>query len=135
MSYVKISKFIVYFTFVIFCLLVLYYSWLPNPSFKTEIYLPNSLIQWTEEHGTIRTGVPFVLLGINAIILNIKKLSPIKNFLILFLLLWLAEIGQFFLKYRHFDFMDIFAGTVAIIMGLGIGLGLRRAFKPKEKEI
>lgn len=133
-----INKLVKYFLLIIHLLLIsciFYYSWLPNPSFKTEIYLPNSLIHWTEEHGIIRTGVPFVLLSINAVILNIKKISPIKIFLMLFLLLLLAEVGQLFLKYRHFDLMDIFAGTVAIIMGLGIGLGLQKVFKPKVGEI
>ena len=59
----------------------------------------------------------------------------IQIFLILFVLLLLAESGQLLLKYRHFDLKDIFAGTAGIIIGLGIGLELRRIFNPKVKEI
>jgi hypothetical protein len=119
-------KFALYSTCVIIVFSVLYYSWLPNPSFKTETYLPNSIIQWTEEHGILRTGVPFVVLSINFILLNLKRITPIKILLILFTLLLVAEIGQLFLKYRHFDFMDIWAGIIAILCGLGIGLAIKK---------
>jgi hypothetical protein len=119
-------KFLLLIILLLVTLSVLYYSWLPNPSFKTETYLPNSLIQWTEEHGILRTGVPFVVLSINFILLNMKRITPIKIFLILFTLLLVAEIGQIFLKYRHFDFMDIWAGIIAILCGLGIGLAIKK---------
>lgn len=135
MGKVEIIRIILIITFLTTFISVFYYSWLPNPSFKTERYLPNLLIQWTEEHGIIRTGVPFVLLSINAIFLNLKTLTLFKIFLILFVLLLLAESGQLLLKYRHFDLKDIFAGTAGIIIGLGIGLELRRIFNPKVKEI
>ncbi len=113
--------------FCLFCILfatilsVFYFSWLPNPSFKTEKYLPNWLIKWTDENGILRTGVPFVLLGANAVLLKIKTLSYFKIFWSLFALLFTAEFGQLFLPNRRFDVMDILVGAGSL--GLGIFAG------------
>ena len=108
-------------SFTVLFFSVFYFSWLPNPSFKTEHYLPNWLIRWTDEYGRIRTGVPFVLLGANAVLLRLKVFNSIKIFLGLFMLLCVAEFGQLFLPHRHFDYVDILVGSVSI--GLGIFLG------------
>lgn len=122
-------RIIVLLIFVILFASVLYYSWLPEPSFDNEIYMPLWLVKFTNEYGILRTGIPFILLGVNIVILRVKNLNYFKNFIILLTLLLIAELGQLFLPHRHFDIADILIGTIAIVIGLFIGELLMYIFK------
>jgi hypothetical protein len=111
---------------------IFYFSWLPEPSFKTENYLPNWLIRWTDEYGIVRTGVPFFLLGTNAVLLKIDILNRVTIFLGSCFLLITAEVGQLFIPHRHCDIWDILFGSAAIVVGIFIGEIILKISKRKK---
>ena len=117
----KSMRWLLWFIFLLLCFTIFYYSWLPQPSFKSESYMPNWLVKWTDEYGTLRTGVPFLFLGANAVLLKIKRLSNFIIFTGLFVLLFIAELGQLFLPNRHFDVWDIIVGSISIWIGIFVG--------------
>ena len=117
----KSIRCVLWLIFLFLCFSIFYYSWLPQPSFKSESYMPNWLVKWTDEYGTLRTGVPFLFLGANAVLLKIKRLSNFIIFTGLFMLLFLAELGQLFLPNRHFDVWDIIVGSISIWIGIFVG--------------
>lgn len=118
----NVVKLFLFFVFGSLIFSVFYYSWLPQPSFKSEKYLPNWLVSWTNEYGVIRTGVPFIFLGFIASLSRSRAFSVLKIFLTLTGVLLLAEFGQLFLPNRSFDILDIIAGMVAIILGQLVGM-------------
>ncbi|CAM3762542.1 VanZ family protein [Flavobacterium chungbukense] len=105
---------------------IFYYSWLPSSNLKTETYLPQLIIEWTNEYLNLRTAVPFLLLGF---LCEMRQQSASyykeRNFLsagkgtiiISAVIVCLAEAGQFFISDRHPDFMDIFFGIAGGICG------------------
>lgn len=118
----RIIKLFLIIVFAALILSIFYYSWLPHPSFKSEKYLPNWLITWTNEYGIIRTGVPFIFLGFIANLLLSTEFTVIKVFLILLGVLLLAELGQLFLPNRSFDVLDIIVGIAATTLGQLAGM-------------
>lgn len=106
---------------------IFYYSWLPNPRFETETYLPLWLRNWSNTYFNLRTAIPFIPLGylleawasIPTKIFVAKKSFPlrIKTTLIATVIIWLAEGGQFFIANRNPDSLDIVFG----IMGSSCG--------------
>ena len=114
-------------------LLVFYLSWLPSPDFQESWYFPSQLVIWTNSHGRLRTGVPFVFLGLLADFLprpnEIKSLSFYLSYLLLLsLVVTIAEIGQLFLSHRHFDMIDIVWGVLGGVAGILISLFLKKLF-------
>ena len=126
MKLTQLIKLILFFSLIALLFSIFYFSWLPNPSFKSEHYLPNWLIRWTDAHGTLRTGVPFLLLRVNMVLLQLKTLTNTKIFLSLFTCLFIAEFGQLFLPYRSFDVLDILVGAMAIVLGIFLGEIIKR---------
>jgi glycopeptide antibiotics resistance protein len=100
---------------------------LANPDFRTESYLPSSLLEWSDYYYNLRTAVPFVgigfLLEVNSPKHNLRgKPSSrawffIQNRTVSVTIVCLAEAGQFFIKYRNPDFMNVFFG----LAGSGLG--------------
>lgn len=43
--------------------IVFYFSWLSDPSFMNETYLPQWLLNWSNYYYNLRTAIPFVALG------------------------------------------------------------------------
>lgn len=109
----------IYWVLLCFCsILVLYYSWLVEPSFKNEAYLPSWLIEWTDLHGQLRTAIPFIFIGLICFLLHKNKMKAFCYLVTFsFLLVSTAEIGQLFLPHRFPDFMDIFFGLLGSIIG------------------
>jgi len=101
----------------IFC--VFYFSWLPNPSFVNQHYLPRWLVYWADVYVQLRTAVPFVAIGfLLQFLYKPQGFFTFKGFLLSFLLVFIAELGQFLLPYRHPDVMDIFFGVLGAILGM-----------------
>jgi glycopeptide antibiotics resistance protein len=106
---------------------VFYFSWLPDPSFKNETYLPNWLLNWSNYHYNLRTAIPFVALGflLEASTQNksstkknhIKKLNFLKNLGIAATIVCLAEGGQFLIQKRSQDLIDVFYGILGSLIG------------------
>ena len=57
------SKKRVLFVFLFVIAVVFYFSWLPDPSFKNETYLPRWLLKWSDHYYNLRTAIPFLAVG------------------------------------------------------------------------
>jgi glycopeptide antibiotics resistance protein len=109
---------------------VFYYSWLPDPSFKNETYLPKWLLNWSNHYYNLHTAIPFVAVGflletyteqLSAIeIDHNKNLNFIQNLGIATIIVCIAEGGQFLIKKRNPDLVDVLYGILGSIIG---GLG------------
>jgi glycopeptide antibiotics resistance protein len=118
-------KKIVLFIFVIAA--VFYFSWLPDPSFKDETYLPKWLLKWSDHYYNLRTAIPFLVVGFllesytqnkdsNEIDYS-KNLNFIQNIGISTIIVCIAEGGQFLIQKRNPDLMDVFYGILGGLIG------------------
>ena len=114
---------------------VLYYSWLKEPSFSNESYMPEWLIVWTDLHGRLRTAVPFFLLGLGGFLFHANRLKAFVLFISYsFLLVMLAEIGQLLLPNRFPDWADVALGTLGGLLGFWMHwlfVELKKAYEQK----
>ena len=109
---------------------VFYFSWLSDPSLESETYLPQWLLNWSNENYNLRTAIPFVALGFLLEAYTNRKspydtnpnknLSFMQNLGISAVIAFIAEGGQFLIKSRNPDIMDVY---FAIVGGLVGGLG------------
>lgn len=108
-------------------ILVCYLSWVSSPQMGSIGFLPGSLARWTDarENATIRTGVPFLILGwLTGTELSLKGgklLWWVISWLLFVVVVSVAEFGQLFLPYRSFDWKDILWGAVGAAAGLVAG--------------
>ena len=113
-----------YIILVIGMLLVLYLSWVSSPSIGKIAFMPYWVSSWVDSYrfGAIRTGVPLVALGALAgLYINFEKKSILwcySGWVLLTLLIVLAEVGQCFRPMRSFDIQDIFYGSSGAALGL-----------------
>lgn len=124
------SKKIVLFLLLFIIGAVLYFSWLPDPSLRSETYLPNWLLNWSNHYYNLRTAIPFVAVGFlleaytQHIVSNGMNQNKDSNFMqnlgIATIIVCLAEGGQFLIQKRSPDLMDVFFGILGSFMG---GLG------------
>lgn len=127
------------FAFFLCVVAIFYYSWLADPRFEKEAYLPWWLRNWSNTYFNLRTAVPFVPLGFLleawATIPNrffiVKSRTPfrIRSTFIAVVVICLAEGGQFFVLDRHPDSTDI----VFAILGSTCGSILHYCFKSFTK--
>lgn len=107
--------------------LVFYFSWLPDPTFSHETYLPRWLLNWSNHYYNLRTAVPFLAVGFlleaysqykssNEISHN-KNLNFIQNIGIAIIIACIAEGGQLFIQRRSPDLKDIFYGIIGSLTG------------------
>ncbi|TGE04304.1 VanZ family protein [Hymenobacter fodinae] len=107
-------------------LLVLYLSWLPLPKLSSLWFMPGWLGQWADadRNDKIRTGIPFVFLGLLVGAWLIAEEHPWPwwgmAFTSLVAVVVIAELGQLFLPQRFFDWGDIGWGVVGAAAGLGL---------------
>ncbi len=94
---------------------IFFFSWLPNPTFKSIPFFPQWLITWTDIHGRLRTAVPFVPLSFFAFVLFRCKTKYV--YLGLFFVAFIAESVQIFLPNRVFDWFDILWAVLGSITG------------------
>jgi glycopeptide antibiotics resistance protein len=67
----------------------------------------------------LRTAVPFLAIGfILQILFNPRGFFTLKGFVFSFLVVLIAEGGQFLLPYRHPDVMDIVFGVLGTLVGM-----------------
>ncbi|WET04105.1 VanZ family protein [Flavobacterium sp. YJ01] len=121
--------------FLICTAAIFYYSWLPSSNLRTETYLPQFIIEWTNEYLNLRTAVPFLLLGFFcetgwesvAVYKERNFLFAGRNTIIICtVIVCLAEAGQFFISDRHPDFMDIIFGIAGGIFGGTVAVSFRK---------
>jgi glycopeptide antibiotics resistance protein len=106
---------------------VFYFSWLPNPDFRTESYLPLWLSECSNYYYNLRTAIPFVASGFLIEVVTCKNSSIensksrvglfIQNISIATTIVCTAEGGQFLIHSRSPDFMDVFFGIVGSTIG------------------
>ena len=110
---------------------VFYFSWLPDPMLSRYGLLPGWLAQWTDaqENDTLRTAVPFVGLGLTT---GAYLSAAAKGWrwwaggwLVLSLIVFIAEAGQLMLPHRNFDWDDVAWGAVGSFGGLLLASSLR----------
>ncbi|GAB4025436.1 VanZ family protein [Spirosoma koreense] len=118
---------ILYFIIVLGVALVFYLSWIPDPNLKDVWFIPNWLGRWTDTKANedIRTGVPFVILGLCAGFIPLFKFRRgparwLSLWLLLVGVVTLAEIGQLFLPHRGFSWTDIGWGALGASVGLAM---------------
>ena len=103
--------------FCIFC--VFYFSWLPDPSFSNQTYMPLWLVQWSDEYGRLRTAIPFIAIGfIFQYLFNPAKFFTLLGFLLSLLIVLIAEGIQFLLPNRHPDFFDVLYAGLGSMVGM-----------------
>ena len=106
---------------------IFYYSWLPNPRLETETYLPLWLRNWSNTYFNLRTAIPFMPLGyllsawtsVSSSLFSVKWRFPlwINNTLIATIIICLVEGGQFFIKNRSPDCLDLVFGILGSTCG------------------
>ena len=106
-------------------ILILALSWQSNPDLKSSPFMPSWIYNWTDKkrNDTIRTAIPFIILSLFIgswfCIKKAKTIYFIVAWLSLFLIVVLAEAGQFFIPSRYFDLRDIYWGSIGSSLGLG----------------
>ncbi|UUF13977.1 MULTISPECIES: VanZ family protein [Flavobacterium] len=123
---------------------VFYFSWLPDPSLRTESYLPRWLLNWSNHYYNLRTAVPFLAVGflLEAYVQQkspnetnqSKNLNFIQNIGIAAIIVYIAEGGQFIVQKRNPDIMDVVYGIIGSIAG-GLFYNLFKKFKKCETDI
>jgi hypothetical protein len=122
--YRSMGRFLFYFLLLLGVLLIFYLSWLANPNMEQVQIIPKWLSQWADvkKNGTIRTGVPFLILGVlvGSRLKYIKSTSKnwINLWFVLLAVVLTAELGQLLLPRRSFDPNDVFWGAI----GSGVGM-------------
>lgn len=106
---------------------VLYFSWLPDPNFIHETYLPEWLLRWSNHYYNLRTAVPFVVLGFLLEAYNNQKgitedseskvYDFIHNMCLATMVVCIAEAGQLLIQRRSPDIADVFFGIMGSIIG------------------
>lgn len=116
---------------ILFILIIFYLSWLRNANFERIGFIPKWLNDWSNIHGQLRTAVPFIPLGFLLNTYKKKWIISLTGLLICFLVVCIAEIGQFFIITRVTDTVDIFFGVVGALFGMV----LQNIFKKIEIKI
>ncbi|MDH4460399.1 MAG: VanZ family protein [Flectobacillus sp.] len=111
---------------------VLFFSWLPHPSFRELSFFPNWLVRWTDKYGNLRTAIPFIPLSV--FLKVITRTSNGKILLICITLSLLAELGQLLLPLRSFDIGDILYALFGAVIGLLLEL-LFDTFRKKSSDL
>ena len=103
-----------------------YFSWIPTSSMSSSSLLPTWLANWLdlESMMNIRTAIPMVGWGlISCIYLKLNRsfiYTVFLSFLSAFILLSIAEVGQYFIPTRHADPSDIAWGLIGNSVGIFI---------------
>jgi hypothetical protein len=107
--------------------LIFYLSWLPQPKLGLLWFMPKWLAPWVDARAndTIRTGVPFVLIGFLVSLRLVVSRRPwhwwLASWFGLVAIVMIAEVGQLFEPHRIFDWGDIMWGAVGSVVGLAGG--------------
>lgn len=107
--------------------IVFYFSWLSDPSFRNETYLPKWLLTWSNNYYNLRTAIPFIVFGFLLEFYtqhrNTKdskidiRINLVQNLGIAAIVVCIAEGGQFITQRRSPDLMDVFFGISGSLIG------------------
>lgn len=106
---------------------IFYLSWLPDPSLKNETYFPKWLLDWSNHYYNLRTAIPFLAVGFLLAAnkqqniskeINNNNFNFIQNIGIAAIIVCVAEIGQFLIRERNPDLMDVFYGILGSMIGV-----------------
>jgi glycopeptide antibiotics resistance protein len=103
-------------------IVIFYFSWLKNPNFDHISVIPIWLNTWSNLHGRLRTAVPFIPLGFILNTYRTKWKLSISGILICFMLVVIAELGQYFIPTRYLDIFDVLSGIFGSLLGMLIHL-------------
>lgn len=106
---------------------VFYFSWLSDPSLESETYIPEIILDWSNEYYNLRTAVPFVVLDFlleaysnrkNSYYANPNKtMSFMQNIGVSAMIAFIAEGGQFLVQSRNPDMMDVYFALIGSLIG------------------
>lgn len=125
------SQRLFYFLVLVGGALVLYLSWIPVPKMGLVWFIPHGLAHWADENRNddIRTAVPLVPLGLLVGTQLIRQNRTWAQWLLawvgLSILVLVAEVGQFFLAQRSFDWFDVIWGAGGALVGLSLMAAVR----------
>ena len=105
---------------LVFIGIIFLFSWLNSPDFANFPLMPHWLNNWSNLHGQLRTGAPFIRLGFLLNSYSKKWIISLTGLLISFFVVVIAELGQYFIPTRYPDPMDIFYGIVGALIGMMI---------------
>ena len=105
---------------LVFIGIIFLFSWLNSPDFANVPLMPNWLNNWSNVHGQLRTGAPFIPLGFLLNSYSKKWSISLIGLLISFFVVVIAELGQYFIPTRYPDPMDVFYGIVGALIGMMI---------------
>jgi glycopeptide antibiotics resistance protein len=94
------------------------FSWLNSPDFANVPLMPSWLNNWSNLHGQLRTGAPFIPLGFLLNSYSKKWIISLRGFLISFFVVVIAELGQNFIPTRYPDPIDILYGIIGALVGM-----------------
>jgi len=106
--------------------LVLYLSWTSSPKIGGLKFIPSWISTWVDSYTfmTIRTAIPLMGLGVfTGLFLNYQKRRKtwwLISWILITILVLLAELGQLYRPLRSFDWLDVIWG----VLGSGLGLSL-----------
>lgn len=118
-----------------------YFSWVDSPKLGYNYFVPNFMAEWVDKevNYNMRTAVPLLIVGffsgLTLVIHQKNRYSWVCTWLVLALLVSLAEIGQLFLPLRSFDIRDVFWGTLGAGFGLLLVFFARLLLKKKKAYI
>ncbi|WP_166521574.1 VanZ family protein [Zobellia amurskyensis] len=123
----KKVKIIITILFIVGVSAILFLSWKTNPNLKELPFIPEWLSDWTDQvrNNRRRTAVPFIGLGLltGFYLISIKRTTLsfwIYVWAILFIIVCLAEAGQYFLPSRSLDLKDVIWGVIGSTVGLAV---------------
>ncbi len=105
---------------------IFYYSWLPEPNFSTETYLPKWLLNWSNQYYNLSTSIPFIAVGflledltqqMSSIEYTNRILNFIQNIANSIIIVFIAEGGQILIQKRNPDLIDVFYGILGSLIG------------------
>lgn len=105
---------------------IFYYSWIPDPGFSKETYLPKWILNWSNEYYNLRTCIPFIAVGfllediahqMSSVEYYNKSLNFIQNIAISIIIVCVAEGGQILIQKRNPDLIDVFYGILGSFIG------------------
>ena len=111
---------------LVFIGIIFLFSWLNSPDFANVPIMPNWLNNWSNLHGQLRTGAPFIPLGFLLNSYSQKWSISLTGLLISFFVVVIAELGQYFIPTRYPDPMDVFYGIVGALIGMMIQITYKK---------
>ncbi|CAH8292908.1 VanZ like protein [Mariniflexile fucanivorans] len=138
---ITLLSFVIWMTIIVGAVLVLYLSWVSSSKIGEMRLMPSWIKTWVDnyEFMAIRTAVPLVFLGmLIGIYLAYSKKALfwwVMGWLVLTMLVVLAELGQYFRPMRSVDLLDMVWGSAGSALGMGIifiGTRIWRQFKHKN---